>query len=117
MSRRRALMAASQPSGGDIYLTLNTTNEDNIKAFQLIDREKVLQPNGWDYDWLPSKTNIYVSGTANGVTFTNALVKSAWIMGNVLGLQELFFDGMNAMGGTPVCFLWSNGLLEAYDDD
>lgn len=103
-------------SGGDIYLTLNTTNEDNIKAFQLIDREKVSDPSGHSY-WNPTSVRIYVSGSAGRGTFTNAEVDSAYKDPYSQNTLELFFEGITDIGPVPVCYLHSNGLLEAYDDD
>lgn len=103
-------------SGGDIYLTLNTTNEDNIKAFQLIDSEKVSDITG-HYHWNPTSVRIYVSGSAGRGTFTNAEVYAAYKDKYNQNTLELFFEGITDIGPVPVCYLHSNGLLEAYDDD
>lgn len=115
MYRRKALLAASMPSGEDLYLTLNTTNDNNIKAYQLMESEKVSNSIG-DFDWEPSNTNIYVSGRAGKGSFTNALITWA---SHSKGTPwwNIFFENMSEIGVSPVCFLYSNGLLEAYDDD
>jgi hypothetical protein len=103
-------------SGGDLYLTLNTTNADNIKAFQLMESEKILAPMGDYYDWCPSNTNIFVSGEVEKATFTNACVKLA-DKPQYEDCWSLYFENMSEMGAVPVCYLYPNGLLEAYNDD
>lgn len=103
-------------SGGDLYLTLNTTNADNIKAFQLIEAEKKLAPIGSYYDWSPSNTNIFVSGEAEKVTFTNARIELA-DRPQYEDRWSLYFENMSEIGAVPVCYLYPNGLLEAYNDD
>jgi hypothetical protein len=103
-------------SGGDLYLTLNTTNADNIKAFQLMESEKTLAPNGTYYDWFPSNTNIFVSGEVEKVTFTNARVELA-DRPQENNFWFLYFENMSEIGVVPVCYLYPNGLLEAYNDD
>lgn len=116
--RRRALLAASQKNNGEgnaLYLTLNTTSADNINAYILIDSEKEEDVAG--YYWTPLFTNIYVSGTAAGVTFTNAPVLSAGKPDYLTNVWEIQFEGMEQMGSVPVCNLYDYGLLEAYDDD
>ena len=116
MDRRRALLAASQPSGGDLYLTLNTTNADNIRAFQLMESEKTTTPVGNYYDWYPSNTNIFVSGEVEKATFTNARVELA-DRPQDNNFWALYFENMSEIGVVPVCYLYPNGLLEAYNDD
>lgn len=112
--RRRALLAASKPSSGDIYLTLNTTNADNIKAYNLISKECFVNDSGIT-EWFPSGTNIYVSGEVGRATFSKAQILHAdTVYGN---RWEILFEDMYKIGGNPVCSLYSDGLLEAYDDD
>jgi hypothetical protein len=104
-----------EESGGDLHLTLNTTNDDNIKAFQLMESEKVENIIG-DFDWKPNNTIIYVSGQAGGGTFTNTPITWANQSKNS-SVWRIYFENMSEIGISPVCFLHSNGLLEAFDDD
>lgn len=115
--RRRALLAASAASGGglaDFYLTLNTTNSENLKVYELF--EKNCRSDDTFYDWVPTNINVYVSGQAGRATFLNARVTYAYRYIDNNELWSVEFEGMGNIGPVPVCYLYNNGMLEAYDD-
>lgn len=117
--RRRALLAASAASGGgelaDFYLTLNTTNSENLKVFEMFERE--CTTDGISCDWYPTNINVYVSGRAGNAMFSNARVTSAYRLVANIGYWYIDFEGMMNIGRFAVCYLYNNGTLEAYDDD
>lgn len=117
--RRRALLAASGASGGgeltDFYLTLNTTNSENIKVFELFESEYTL--TGTWCDWEPTNINVYVSGQVGKATFLNARVTFANRHVSTRTYWDVYFEGMSNIGQFPVCCLRYDGKLEAYDDD
>jgi hypothetical protein len=115
MIRRRALLAAS--GGGelaDFYLTLNTTNSENLKVYELFEREYT--SSGSLCVWEPTNINVYVSGQAGKATFSNARVTYASRFG-VSRMWEVIFEGMDNIGRYAVCWLSDNGALSAFDDD
>ena len=117
--RRRALLTASAASGGgelaDFYLTLNTTNSENLKVFEMFERE--CTSDGISCDWNPTNINVYVSGQAGNAMFSNARVR--WANRDVANrvCWSVDFEGMEDIGINPVCNLHNNGTLEAFDDD
>ena len=117
--RRRALLAASAASGGgelaDFYLTLNTTNSENIKVYELF--EKNYSSDGIYCDWTPTNINVYVSGQAGNATFSNARVTVASRHVSNSISWDVAFEGMEDIGILPVCYLFNNGTLKAFDDD
>lgn len=119
--RRRALLAASAASGGsgggelaDFYLTLNTTNSENLKVYEFF--EKNCSSDGFSRDWVPTNINVYVNGQAGNATFSNARVTWANSYVNDI-IWFVFFEGMEDIGLNPICILHNNGTLEAFDDD
>lgn len=117
--RRRALLAANAASGGgelsDFYLTLNTTNSENIKVFEMFERE--CTSDGIYCNWDPTNINVYVSGQAGNAMFSNARVTSAYRDVANRVYWNIFFEGMMNIGPVAVCYLYNNGMLEAFDDD
>ena len=115
--RRRALLAASNPSGGEIILTPNATTEDNKGAYELFMSEGVVDFAG-TIDWFPenSETIVYISGTIYNVTFNRVLIKHASSYDKGLGFN-IHFDGLHSLGSTMVAYLSSNGQFDVYDDD
>lgn len=117
--RRRELLAASAASGGgelaDFYLTLNTTNSENLKVYELFERE--YSSDSHFYHWTPTNINVYVSGQAGKATFLNARVIYAYRYISNSTYWDVHFEGMEDIGLLPLCYLHNNGTLEAYDDD
>lgn len=116
--RRKALCAASAAGEvgevTDFYPTLNTTNSENLKVYELFEKEYYF--DGVFYYWEPTNINVYVSGQAGNATFLNARVTYAYC--SYPGTTwEVIFEGMEDIGRFSACYLYNNGKLEAYDDN
>ena len=114
---RRSLLAANvvkEESGGDVYLTMNATTDENKRAYEVMTKESAF--DGSYYDWFPGNTNIFISGVAEGKTFTNVPVTWA-TMHKDSTLFDVYFDGRGDLGITPVAWLHPNGTFEVFDDD
>ena len=117
MNRRGLLTQSSiggDIGGGDVYLTMNATTVENKRGYEVMTKESVF--DGSYYDWHPGNTNIFVSGVAEGKTFTNVPVTWATMYKDFPSF-DVFFEGRDDVGITPVAWLHSDGTFGVFDDD
>ena len=99
----------------NIYLTLNTTNDENKNTYELLLNYLTLGSVGNKYIYEVSDDfHIYVSGIIEGVEVKNALITFAILDGNIF---DITFEGLNDISSHMYCFLHPNGTLDCYKDD
>jgi hypothetical protein len=78
----------------DVYLTMNATTDENKRAYDIINKESIYNTL-YSYDWYNdySSVNMFVSGTAEGCTFTNAPVDWTTRGRGLDHFYPLYFEG------------------------
>lgn len=104
----------------DVYLTMNATTDENKRAYDIMNKESIfdtIYSHNWYNDY--SSVNMFVSGTANGSTFTNAPVTWTTRGRDYTNMfSPLHFEGFENIAGISVMStLSSNGTFNVWDDD
>ena len=101
--------------GSSIVLTPNATTDDNRRAYELINSQAVFD-GVMSYDWVPTTTNLLISGEVGSTTLYQELVRSAVRDGTTY--YQIEFESLYDFGFiTPMACLYPDGYFGVYDDD
>ena len=108
-------MILKMMGGSSIVLTPNATTDDNKRAYELINSQAVFD-GVMSYDWVPTTTNLLISGEVDSTTIYQETVRSA--SGYYGTYYQIEFASLHNLGFvTPMACLYPDGYFEVYDDD